>query len=231
MSLFVDDGPLFLLRFTHVLAGVTWVGLLYYFNFVQVPYFGETKTGLGTGEFRKLVQRALWYFRWAAMLTFLSGLTIYMMALHTGMEAMGTQGVKISAGMTFGILMFLNVWLVIWPNQKIAIASAESVAGGGAADPNAAAAGAKAFLASRTNTLFSIPMLFFMVAATHFPGLDADKGMAGLGIVTLLALALEANALFGKKAVGPSKMLETVPAVVHSGLALTVICYLAMELT
>ena len=231
MSIFTNDGALFLLRLTHLLAGVTWVGLLYYFNFVQVPYFGETKTGLGTGEFRKLVVRALWWFRWAAMFTFLSGLAIYMMNLHMGADAMGSWGVKISVGMTFGILMFLNVWLVIWPNQKVVIASADSVAAGGPADPNAAAAGARAFLASRTNTLFSIPMLFFMAAARHFDAMDADHAMKGLGIVTVLALALEANALFGKKAVGPSKMLETVPGVIHSGLVLAVLSYLAIELT
>lgn len=231
MSLFTQDGILFLLRWLHFLAGITWIGLLYYFNFVQVPYFGETKTTVATGEFRKLVHRALWWFRWGAMLTFLSGLGIFLVNLGTGIGAMSTWGVKISAGMTFGTLMFLNVWLVIWPKMQIVLASAESVAGGGAANPEAAAAGARGFLASRTNTLFSIPMLFFMGAARHFDALDAAGGMIGLTVVTVLALLLEANVLFGKKAEGISKILETVPNVIHAGLGLTVISYLAMEFT
>ena len=232
MSILTEDGAIFLLRLFHLLAGVTWIGLLYYFNFVQVPYFGETKTGLGTGEFRKLVVRALWWFRWAALLTFLTGLATYLHGtLGQNQPPMGSWGVKISVGMTFGILMFLNVWLIIWPNQKVVIASADSVAAGGPADPNAAAAGARAFLASRTNTLFSIPMLFFMAATSHFGALNADHATKGLGIITVLALLLEANVLFGKKAVGVSKMLETVPAVVRAGLVLTVLSYLAIELT
>lgn len=231
MSLLTQEGVLFLLRWMHFLAGITWIGLLYYFNFVQVPYFAETKTAVGTGEFRKLVARALWWFRWGAMLTFLSGLGIYLVNLGAGIPAMGSWGVKISAGITFGTLMFLNVWLVIWPKMQVVLASAESVAGGGAADPNAAAAAARGFLASRTNTLFSVPMLFFMGAARHLDGLDADGGMIGLTVVTVLAVIIEANALFGKRNEGLSKMLETVPAVVHAGLGLAVVSYLAMEFT
>lgn len=231
MSLFTQDGILFLLRWLHFLSGITWIGLLYYFNFVQVPYFGESKTTVATGEFRKLVHRALWWFRWGAMLTFLSGLGIFLINLGAGIPAMGSWGVKITAGMTFGTLMFLNVWLIIWPKMQIVLASAESVAGGGPADPNAAPSGARGFLASRTNTLFSIPMLFFMGAARHFDALDADGGMIGLGIVTVLALALEANVIFGKKAEGVSKILETVPNVLYAGFGLTAVAYLAMELT
>lgn len=231
MSLLTQEGALFLLRWIHFLAGITWIGLLYYFNFVQVPYFAETKTAVGTGEFRKLVSRALWWFRWGAMATFLSGLGIYLINLGADIPAMGSWGVKISAGMTFGTLMFLNVWLVIWPKMQVVLASAESVAGGGVADPNAAAAAARGFLGSRTNTLFSIPMLFFMGAARHLDGLDADKGMIGLTAVLVLALVFEANLLFGKRNEGLSKAFESVPGVIHSGLGLAIVSYLALEFT
>ncbi len=115
----------------------------------------------------------MWYFRWAAMFTFLTG--VYMLAYrHPGWT------LDITIGATMGTLMFLNVWLIIWPNQKIMIASNQQVKGGGQALPEAAAAGPKAGLASRTNTLFSIPMLFFMGASAHFAhgGLTADKQLA-----------------------------------------------------
>ena len=228
MALLSEEGALFLLRWIHFLAGITWIGLLYYFNFVQIPYFGETKTGVGTGEFRKLVYRALWWFRWGAMVTFLSGITILVIRAMQG--AMSSHwGMTINAGATFGILMFLNVWLVIWPNQQVVLGSADAVAGGGAADPKAGPAGARAFLASRTNTLFSIPMLFFMGAASHLPGLRADGKYLALGIVCALALAIEANALLGKKAEGPSKVLETPSGTIHAGLGLALVCYLVFQ--
>ncbi len=220
MSHQMEEVVLFLLRWIHFGAGITWIGLLYYFNFVQIPYFGETKTGLGTGEFRKLVDRALWWFRWGAMLTFLSGIAI--IGIRAAQGAMSEHwGVAISAGAVFGILMFLNVWLVIWPNQKIVIASADNVAGGGAADPAAAGAGARAFLASRTNTLFSVPMLFFMGAASHLSVLNCSGNHAALGAVTLLALAIEGNALMGKKGEGASKLLDQHGNVLWAGLAVT----------
>ena len=115
--------------------------------------------------------------------------------------------------------MFLNVWLIIWPNQKIMIASNQQIKGGGQALPEAAAAAPKAGLASRTNVLFSIPMLFFMGASAHFAhgGLTADKQLALIVALVIIA-ALELNAIFGKQ--GP---LVTVRGVIVSGLALTVV--------
>lgn len=234
MALFTyPDGLSFLLRWIHFLAGITWIGLLYYFNFVQIPYFAETKTGAGTGEFRKLVYRALAWFRWGAMATLLSGLGMMGVKIAVGGGAVMAQswGVAISAGALFGILMFLNVWLVIWPNQKVVLASLDAVAEGGQADPRSGPAGARAFLASRTNTLFSIPMLFFMGAASHLPLLhEGGKGGPALGVITLLALFFEGVALFGKKALGPAKMLEKPVAVIHIGLVLALVCYGAIAI-
>jgi len=229
MELFTADGGQFLLRFIHFMAGVVWIGMLYYFNFAQIPYFAETKTTPGTGEFRKLIARVLWWFRWGAMFTFLSGLGMILVKIGQGGGAVmsSSWGVAISVGALLGTLMFANVWLVIWPKQKIVLANLEGVAGGAQPDPNAAPAGARAFVASRTNALFSIPMLFFMGAASHLPlfGENASPGMP-LGIVTAIILAIEANALFGQKAKGPSALLEKHVAVIHVGLALALVFYL-----
>src|SRR5262249_22021773 len=156
----------FLARWAHVLMGITWIGLLYYFNVVQVPSFAQMDAAARTNAIDKLASRALWWFRWAAAATFAFG--VLLVLLQTGSSGYWTsgyvkspRGMAISAGMLFGITMFLNVWLVIWPNQKIIIANARNVQAGGEADPAVPAATRKAGLASRQNTIFSLPMLFF----------------------------------------------------------------------
>ncbi len=209
----------FILRWIHLLAGVTWIGLLYYFNFVQGEYFKAADGGAKSDAIRKLVPRALWWFRWGAMFTFLSGLGL----LHF----YSLRGFGIWTGATLGILMFLNVWLIIWPNQKIVIASADRVAGGGEALPAAAGALAKAGLASRTNTLFSIPMLFLMASSRHLPQINPDIhdiGLLALAAVFGLIAVIEANAIFGKQ--GP---MASVRGVIGSGFALTAVLYLMIE--
>ena len=210
----------YLARWGHFLFGITWIGLLYYFNFVQGEYFKEAEASSRVDAFTKLVPRALWYFRWGAMFTFLTG--VYMLAYrHPGWT------LDITVGATLGTLMFLNVWLIIWPNQKILIASNQQVKGGGQALPEAAAAAPKAGLASRTNTLFSIPMLFFMGASAHLPhGLLSDENKRMALIVSLVIIAaLELNAIFGKQ--GP---ITTVRGVIVSGLALTVVLWAVVQL-
>jgi hypothetical protein len=112
---------LFLLRWVHFLAGVTWIGILYYFNFVQTPFFAETEPAVRTGAIQKLLPRALWWFRWGAMITFLAGILIYIMRLGEmggSVFYSSPYGVTITVGGLMGILMFLNVWLVIWPNHN-----------------------------------------------------------------------------------------------------------------
>ena len=132
LALFSDNSLAFLLRFAHLLAGVAWIGLLYYFNFIQGEYFKEADGGAKSDVIQKMVPNALWWFRWGAMFTFVSGiLLVYIKHL---------SGMGIMIGVTMGTIMFLNVWLIIWPNQKIVIASAKQVAGGGEALPGAAAA-------------------------------------------------------------------------------------------
>ena len=214
IPLFTSYGLDYLFRWFHFIAGITWIGLLYYFNFVQTEYFKEAEDDHRAGAIRGLVPRALWWFRWGAMVTFLTGVAL--LAYHH-------QGLTydITVGALLGTLMFLNVWLIIWPNQRIVINSANQVAEGGEADPAAAGAAPKAALASRTNTLFSMPMLFFMGSSAHMPtGLLSDISMVSLGVVLLIIAALEANAIFGK--VGP---MASVVGVIHCSLGLTVVLY------
>ena len=194
-------GPLaFLLRLAHVLAGITWVGLLYFFNFVQVPAYAALSDGARSEALRNLTFRALWWFRWAALLTFLFGLLL-LGVLSDGDQIdvylSGVGGTAILTGMLLGITMFLNVWGVIWRNQKIVIGNAENVANGGEPNPDAPAAAKQAARASRCNTLFSIPMLFFMVFAAHgatwFSGID---GTIPYWVLVLVLWAfVEASAL------------------------------------
>ena len=202
----------YLARFGHVLAGVVWIGMLYYFNFVQTEYFKEAEGDARVDAFSKLVPRALWWFRWGAMLTFLTGIILL------GYKGSGITP-DITLGSTMAILMFLNVWLIIWPNQRIVIASNQAVAAGGEADPAAAAAAPKAALASRTNTLFSIPMLYFMGSSAHFAingSIGANATALGIGLAIIAAI--EINAIVGKQGV-----LTTIRGVITSGFVLTVV--------
>ena len=220
LALLQGNALAFIIRWIHLLAGVAWIGLLWYFNFVQGEYFKEAEASSKNDAFRKLVPRALWWFRWGAMFTLLSGVALL------GVKHLTGYGILVGA--TLGTIMFLNVWLIIWPNQKIAIASAEQVGGGGAADPAAAGALAKAGLASRTNTLFSIPMLFFMASSVHLAQLSEPVGSASIlskivvfGLILLLAI----NGIKGKT--GP---MTSVKGVIHMGLLLTLVLYLGIDL-
>lgn len=220
------DGVMFLLRWFHIFFGVIWIGHLYYFNFVQGAFFAETDAATKSNAIQKLVPRALWWFRYGALFTFITGLIIITGRHHMGFSFATSWGVNILVGMALGTLMFLNVWLIIWPNQKIVIASATQAASGGQALPEAAAAAAKAGLASRTNTLFSIPMLFFMAAARNLT-ISTDESsnfMCVTLIVGAILAALQFNAIKGK--MGP---LTTIKGVIHMGFILTAVLYGVIE--
>ncbi len=228
IALFTEEGLIMILRWIHFFSGVAWIGLLYYFNFVQGAFFAETDAPTKNQAFSKLVPKALWWFRYGALGTFLSGVAMLaIVGKDLGGEFFRTPyGIYIYTGALMGTIMFLNVWLIIWPNQQILIANANTVLGGGAANPAAPAAGAKALLASRTNVLFSMPLLFFMGACRHL-GLNIPENFspaAVIGAVTFVILAIEANAIKGK--LGP---LTTVKGVIHCGLGLLVFLYALIE--
>ncbi len=220
------EGYAFLFRWLHFLAGITWIGVLYYFNFIQTPFFGSELGGQAKGVMtRGLVPNALWWFRWGAMFTLLSGLGIIAVRLHQGIGLGDPYMTKILTGALMGTLMWFNVWFIIWPAQKIVIANAETVAGGGEANPAAAGAGGRAGMASRTNTLFSIPMLFFMAAASHLTGYaDGSDPLYWVVVLGLVGL-VEVNGLIGPGA-STQKMLTTVSGTIHAGLGLTVVLYI-----
>ena len=159
-----------LIRWLHFLAGITWIGLLYYFNFVQVPAIAAANAdsgGPGAGGITKYVApRALWWFRWSALLTWLAGAAYlgknFTQAFTLGlMEGGTTYHTTIGIGAWLGTIMLFNVWVLIWPNQKKILGMVP------ATDEEKARGRRVAALASRTNTLLSIPMLLFMAGASH----------------------------------------------------------------
>lgn len=225
-ALLTNPGLYYIFKWLHFFFGVMWIGHLYYFNFTQGTFMAGADASTKSQVTQKLVPVALYWFRWGAMWTFVTGLLMLGTSSWVGFNMHGDWGVKILTGSLFGTLMWANVWFVIWPKQKVIIKSAEQVAGGGAAIPEAAAYAPQALLASRTNTMFSIPMLFFMGAASHL-GVQMDMSNVGIYFIALLILAgaLEFNALKGK--LGP---MTTVKGVITSGFVLTAIVYLMMEI-
>jgi uncharacterized membrane protein len=217
---------LFLLRWIHFLAGITWIGMLYFFNLVNVNFMKELDAATKGKVIPNLMPKALFWFRWGAMFTVIAGLLLHLstvtseshglpaffwiwlvvvsLAFYLGtvcftlfkkdgrvlwvaylvlMVAMCFILAKVHAGSNvswkvlsiafgggMGIIMFMNVWMVIWPLQKKIIAAVKATAETGAAAPAEQPVWARrAFLASRANTWLSLPMLFFMGAASHFP--------------------------------------------------------------
>jgi uncharacterized membrane protein len=152
-----------LLRWLHVFFGILWIGLLYYFNFVQIPTMPKVPAELKPGVSKYIAPQALFYFRWSALFTVVIGLFLSIQAgyghaaLLLGLGGGSVQVTMIGIGMWLGIIMFLNVWLIIWPNQKKALGLVEADA-----DTKAKAA-RTAMLASRTNFMLSLPMLYCMV--------------------------------------------------------------------
>ena len=193
-------------RSFHILFGIAWIGLLYYFNFVQTEYVKVADPDAKADVMKKLAPNALWWFRWAAFFTFLTGLIL----IHQITARIGTE---IILGVTMGAIMMLNVWGIIWRNQKIVL---------GMKDGDVATAAAKAGLASRTNTLFSVPMLMYMVYSAHAPGsylVLEDWSSLSLIIGLAIIFVIEANAIWGKML----PVIASVRAVITSSFVLAII--------
>src|ERR1700680_4781015 len=124
------DALLMLLRWLHFLFGITWIGLLYYFNLVQTPFFAETEAPVRSGAIQKLVPRALWWFRWGAMGTVVFGILYLLIWWNQQGWSLNSWAIAILTGGAMGLFMWGNVWFVIWPNQKIVIGNAVAMAGG-----------------------------------------------------------------------------------------------------
>ena len=162
-----SDFGVFFFRWLHVLSGVMWIGLLWYFNFVQIPNMPKIPDDQKPAISKVIAPSALFWFRWSAMATIVTGLIVAGMykylgwALTLGLIDGDPKHTMIGIGMWLGIIMWFNVWMIIWPNQKRALGMVEASA------EEKAASARKAMLFSRTNTLLSFPMLFAMVSAQN----------------------------------------------------------------
>jgi uncharacterized membrane protein len=152
-------------RWLHVVVGVAWIGLLYYFNFVQVPALkNATADGTASGITKHVAPLALLWFRWAALATWLTGAAILGQNFVSAFTLQG-EWAEIGVGAWLGTIMLFNVWILIWPNQQKILGLKD------ATDKEKTAARRIAFLASRTNTMLSIPMLFLMTNGLSHKGL------------------------------------------------------------
>jgi len=167
MEFFEPTYLAFFSRWLHVLSGVMWIGLLWYFNFVQIPSMPNIPDNEKPAISKVIAPKALFWFRWAALATIITGLTTAYLngylhdALTLGIFTGTQKSTAIGIGMWLGIIMAYNVWMIIWPNQKIALGIVS------ANDDDKPKSARKAMLFSRTNTALSIPMLYAMVSAQN----------------------------------------------------------------
>jgi uncharacterized membrane protein len=245
MAIFSRFGLQGAFTIAHVIVAMMWMGLLWFFNFVQTPAYAEMDPAARNNAFDKLTWRALWWFRWAAAATVAFGVIIIGVApkdTFGGDFWKSTAGVTLLVGILFGIVMLYNVWMVIWPNQQIVIANARNVQAGGEADPNAPAAARAGAMASRQNTIFSLPLLVFMVGASHFYVADyghfsqAPGGAKWLvyfliGLVVLVVLELNAlGKISGRGNTGLNVIYESHKNAMYTGFALIVGFYIVAEI-
>lgn len=226
-------------RFAHYLGGITWIGLLYFFNFIQGAAFAEMGDAARGEALRKITWRTLWWFRWAAALTWVSGIWIlgHQEVLNSGDYWRSAAGMGIAFGVVLGTTMAANVWMVIWPAQQIAIGSSVSVSEGGEANPEAPAAAKRAGRASRVNTLFSIPLIFFMMWPSHFGpqfgNPEASTRIIIWAVFGVIWAVMELSAL-GKIGGYDNKInqivLEKHQDTIKWGLGITLVLYLLFEI-
>jgi uncharacterized membrane protein len=244
MEIFSRIGLAGAFTIAHVIVAVMWMGLLWFFNFVQTPAFAELDPSSRNDAFDKLTWRALWWFRWSAAATIVFGLLIIAIApkgtYGKDFWVHSAAGPTLAIGILFGLTMFLNVWLVIWPNQQIVIANARALKAGGEANPASAAAARAGAMASRQNTIFSLPLLVFMVGVAHFYGVGHFAGYISsskciiyllIGIVVLAVLELNAlGKISGRGNTGLNMIYETHKNAMYTGFALIVGFYILAEI-
>jgi uncharacterized membrane protein len=243
MEIFSKDGLWGAFVAAHVIFAVMWMGLLWFFNFVQTPAYAEMDAAARNNAFDKLTWRALWWFRWAAMATVVMGVLIIAIEggnLYTGDFWRSTEGVTLLVGILMAFVMLYNVWMIIWPNQQVVIANARNVAAGGEADPNAAGSARAGAMASRQNTIFSLPVLFFMVGVAHFysnshfsfrPSGAKWFVFLLLGIIVIAALELNAlGKISGRGNTGLNVIYETHKNAMYTGIGLIVGFYIFSEI-
>ncbi len=240
MVFFTKAGILGGLRISHVMFAAMWMGLLWFFNFVQTPAYAEMDAGARNNAFDKLTWRALWWFRWGAMATFVSGLLI--LAIDSGDTFTGDfwkspGGNVFATAIVFGAIMAANVWMVIWPNQQIVIANARTVSAGGEANPEAPKAARRGAMASRQNTIFSFTVFLGMIGGRDFfVGFGASKtGVRILYYILILAIAvgLELNSLgkFGTEVGKPNtKIYDTHQNAIYAALGIMAFVWLYFEI-
>jgi uncharacterized membrane protein len=242
LNIISRGGGAFASRWGHVVVGIMWIGLLWYFNFVQVPAFAEMDPAARNNATDKLAWRALWWFRWAAAATVVTGLLILIFQqegtkaqLVSGDYWKSISGMSITTGILLALIMFVNVWGVIWRKQKIVIANARNVQAGGEANPAAAAEARLSGMASRQNTIFSFPMLMFMIGTGHFFGVGFSSAESGdrvvyYIIIVVIAGLLELNALGVIGGTGPGGtnwIYDSHKNALITGLVLVVLFYAA----
>jgi uncharacterized membrane protein len=243
MWLFHDFGFSDTFRLGHVIVAIMWMGLLWFFNFVQTPAYAEMEPAARNNAFDKLTWRALWWFRWAAAATLVLGLLIIAVFpdKYDGDFWQSSAGVGLIIGIVLAVIMAANVWMVIWPAQQIVIANARNVQAGGDANPDAPAAARRGAMASRQNTIFSFPVLFFMVGTTHIlgdgayfdPDVSAGNWWIYLLIGLVIALVLELNALgkiSGTGNGGLNVIYETHKNAMYTGFGLIALFYILAEI-
>jgi len=195
-----------LVRWLHVIAGITWIGMLYFFNFVNVPLQAALDDAGKKAVNPKLMPRALWWFRWGAMITFLAGLVLFTLnymytpgvgfgpsSLFSDSIGITPRAIWVLTGMLFGTIMWFNVWFIIWPAQK-------GLLSGKIPQDQIAGVRKRALLTSRVNTFLSGPMLFGMLAPAHYGAFNAVT----LGVFILVGVAAAWLAIASSAKVGTS---------------------------
>ena len=225
------EGWHFLLRWLHFLAGITWIGVLYYFNFVQTPFFGTELGGTArSAMIRGLVPNALWWFRWGAMFTFLTGWTIVMGRARTRASALGDGYMtRILTGGIMGTFMWANVWFVIWPAQQVVIKSAETGRRRRRGDP-----GSSGPRRARRSRVAHQHALLDPDALLHGLGDALHRARQRHGRRRLLGVRADRDGrdrgerFFGTPA--SQKLLSTVGGTIHAGVLVAIVLYALMEI-